>query len=151
VTRLGTEMHIQRSTKSPFGQNSSSRRVDESLDATVDMLTNGGVDLEEESLREALADLDHTSILKKMLLSGLETSLVARMLLTGVDEVHGQLSGRDPTPEETLQNRLGQVEFPKQWMDDLEAMGPPEGWKTELKAYAENAVKSATSGEHSKF
>ena len=62
-------------------------------------------------------------------------------------EVHGQLSGRDPTPEETLQNRLGQVEFPKQWMDDLEAMGPPDGWKQELKAYAEDAVENTIGSE----
>jgi truncated hemoglobin YjbI len=36
-------------------------------------------------------------------------------------------------------------------MDDLEAMGPPKEWKTELKEYAEDVAKSVTNGENTKF
>jgi len=98
-----------------------------------------------------LADLDYKSIGKKTALGMLSSSAVVNGMLSGVDEIHGQLSGRDPTPEQTLQEQLGQIKFPTEWMDDLEAMGPPKGWLDEVEAHAENVIKSVTDGTSTKF
>ena len=43
-----------------------------------------------------------------------------------------------------LERKLERVQFPATWMDDLEAMGPPESWKTEIKEYAEDIARSMT-------
>jgi hypothetical protein len=111
------------------------------------LLTNDGVDLDDEGLQEILADLDYTSILKKMGVAAFKGNVVGNTIVAGVDEAHGQLSSRDPNPQETLQDRLGQVEFPKQWMTDLEEMGPPDGWMDDLEEHAENVVESMTGFE----
>ena len=50
-----------------------------------------------------------------------------------------------------LEQQLERVQFPASWMEDLEAMGPPEAWKAELKAYAEDVAKSVTNGNNTKF
>ena len=50
-----------------------------------------------------------------------------------------------------LERKLDRVQFPGSWMEDLEAMGPPEAWKEELKAYAEDAVQSVTNRNDTKF
>jgi hypothetical protein len=150
INRMGAEMHIQRS---PFSERRDSRpQADSSgVDELVGLLTNDGVDLDEDSIQELLTDLDYTSILKKMGVAAFKTNPAGSAIVAAFDEAHGQLSSRDPTPQETLQDRLGQVDFPKQWMDDLEAMGPPKEWKTELKEYAEDVAKSVTNGENTKF
>ena len=155
INRMGCEMQIQRS---PFGDRQTNNPLDSrppadggGVNEILGLLTNEGVDLGEENIRDVLADLDYKSIGKKTALGMLSSSAVVNGMLSGVDEIHGQLSGRDPTPEQTLQEQLGQIKFPTEWMDDLEAMGPPKGWLDEVEAHAENVIKSVTDGTSTKF
>jgi len=139
----GLGSHVQQNTETTYPPTNGQPKAQQGgFDEALSLLTNGGVDLDEESVQEVLADLDYTSIMKKMGLAFVKENAAVKSLLAGVDEAHGQLSGRDPTPEETLQNRLGQVDFPEHWMSDLEAMGPPDGWMKELKKHTESVVQS---------
>jgi len=125
VNRMGCEMQIQRS---PFGNRQTNNPLDSrppadsgGIDEVLGLLTNEGVDLDEESITEVLADLDYKSIAKKTALGMISSSTIGSGILSALDETHSQLSGRDPTPEQTLQEQLGAVDFPAEWMDDLEA------------------------------